>query len=292
MRMQGYWGRVLVVDMTEETAQELPIPEEWFRAYVGGEGLAVRLFRYMADPVMPASEPDNPVVIAAGPLTGAPLDGCDLGAAAFRSPDGRGIGTARLGGAFPVALKKSGFDALVIMGAAESPSLLSVDDEDGAQVVDAEDLWDSDAAETARAIAETLKGTGHGVLAIGREDSDEGLSPFESVFAEKRLKAVVVQGSMEPEFADTGAMKRLGTGASSSEDVSDLSLTGASVADAGHASRLLSAALGRPVSGDELLSAAERVRAMSCAVMSGFGGESETTPSEETLLRLGLEWLL
>ena len=97
---------------------------------------------------------------------------------------------------------------------------------------------------------------------------------------------------MEPEFADTGAMKRLGTGASSSEDVSDLSLTGASVADAGHASRLLSAALGRPVSGDELLSAAERVRAMSCAVMSGFGGESETTPSEETLLRLGLEWLL
>ena len=98
MRMQGYWGRVLVVDMTEETAQELPIPEEWFRAYVGGEGLAVRLFRYMADPVMPASEPDNPVVIAAGPLTGAPLDGCDLGAAAFRSPDGRGIGTARLGG--------------------------------------------------------------------------------------------------------------------------------------------------------------------------------------------------
>ena len=54
MRMQGYWGRVLVVDMTEETAQELPIPEEWFRAYVGGEGLAVRLFRYMADPVMPA----------------------------------------------------------------------------------------------------------------------------------------------------------------------------------------------------------------------------------------------
>ena len=65
----------------------------------------------------------------------------------------------------------------------------------------------------------------------------------------------------EPEFADTGAMKRLGTGASSSEDVSDLSLTGASVADAGHASRLLSAALGRPVSGDELLSAAERATA-------------------------------
>ncbi len=292
MRMQGYWGRVLVVDMTEETAQELPIPEEWFRAYVGGEGLAVRLFRYMADPVMPASEPDNPVVIAAGPLTGAPLDGCDLGATAFRSPDGRGIGTARLGGAFPVALKRSGFDALVIMGAAESPSLLSVDDEDGAQVVDAEDLWDSDAAETARVIVETLKGSGHGILAIGSEDSEEGLSPFEAVLAEKRLKAVVVQGSMEPEFADPGEMKRLGTGCPSSKDDSDLSLTGAALADAGHASRLLSAALGRPVSGDELLSAAERVGAMSCAVMSGFGGEPGTTPSEETLLRLNLEWLL
>ena len=136
MDMNGYWGRVLVVDLSEETAQELPLPEEWLRAYVGCEGLAVRLFRYMADPMVPAAEADNPVVFAAGPLTGAPFDGCDRGAAVFRMPDGAGIGTVRLEGAFPVALKKSGFDAIVVMGASEDPSLLSVDDEDGAQVVD------------------------------------------------------------------------------------------------------------------------------------------------------------
>jgi aldehyde:ferredoxin oxidoreductase len=53
------------------------------------------------------------------------------------------------------------------MGASEAPSLLSVDDEDGAQVVDAADLWNSDAEETEDVVSGTLEGAGYGIFAIG-----------------------------------------------------------------------------------------------------------------------------
>ena len=293
MDMNGYWGRVLVVDLSEETAQELPLPEEWLRAYVGCEGLAVRLFRYMADPMVPAAEADNPVVFAAGPLTGAPLDGCDRGAAVFRMPDGAGIGTVRLEGAFPVALKKSGFDAIVVMGASEDPSLLSVDDEDGAQVVDAADLWNSDAEETEDAVSGTLEGDGYGIFAIGDAEGEEELSPFESVLAEKRLKAVVVQGTAEPEFADPKAMKRLGDADAGEEDVAFPWTTGAAGNPDVRMAGILSAALGRPFPEEELKAAAERVSTLSRAVDAAFGNDADAEPiPAETLLRLRLEWLL
>jgi len=293
MGMKGYWGRVLVVDLTEETAQELPLPEEWLRAYVGCEGIAVRLFRYMADPMVPAAEADNPVVFTAGPLTGAPMDGFDRGTAVFRMPDGAGIGTVRLEGAFPVALKKSGFDAIVVMGASEAPSLLSVDDDEGAQVVDAWDIWNSEAEETEDAISETLSGEGYGILAIGNAEGEDELSPFESVLSDKRLKAVVVQGTSEPEFADPKAMRRLAGDGAPEEDVSLPWMTGTAGNPDGRMAGILSAAVGWQYSESELKAAAERVSTLSRAVDAGFGNDADADPIPAgTLLRLGLEWLL
>ena len=39
----GYFGRALVVDVTDGTSTTLPLPEEVLRAYVGGAGLGAWL---------------------------------------------------------------------------------------------------------------------------------------------------------------------------------------------------------------------------------------------------------
>ena len=36
----GYFGRALVVDVADASAQVLPLPDEILRGYIGGAGLA------------------------------------------------------------------------------------------------------------------------------------------------------------------------------------------------------------------------------------------------------------
>ena len=45
--MRGMMGKVLIVDLTTGSMEERPIPEETYRDYLGGVGLAVRLLTDM-----------------------------------------------------------------------------------------------------------------------------------------------------------------------------------------------------------------------------------------------------
>ena len=57
----GYFGRALVVDVTDGTSTTLPLPDEVLRAYVGGAGLGAWLLYELgpagADPLGPRSAP-------------------------------------------------------------------------------------------------------------------------------------------------------------------------------------------------------------------------------------------
>jgi aldehyde:ferredoxin oxidoreductase len=122
--VKGSTGKMLFVDLGQRIAEARPIPEAWLKDYLGGEGLAVRLFYDLvhrdADPL----DEVQPVIFASGPLTGtaAPCSGrCCV---VFYSPATGTLGVANAGGHFAPALKRAGWDLLVVVGKADRPVYL------------------------------------------------------------------------------------------------------------------------------------------------------------------------
>ena len=68
--MNGYWGKILEVDLTTGASKVLPLPEDWARDYIGGTGLGARIIYDAipagADPL----GPENVFVFATGPFQG------------------------------------------------------------------------------------------------------------------------------------------------------------------------------------------------------------------------------
>jgi len=213
--MKGNWCRVLFVDLCKETSEVRKLPEEWFRDYVGGEGVAARLFFDLVHEGTEPLGPENPIIFAAGPLSGtaAPCSGRCV--AFFRSPATGTMGAANAGGHFGPALKRTGYDLLVVTGAAETPKALVVDD-GGVKIIDANDLWGKGVSEAEDLLRKRLGGEGWQIASIG--PAGENLVLFASIMTDKhrafgrggpgavmgskKLKAVAVRGSKALPIAD------------------------------------------------------------------------------------------
>ena len=141
------------VDLTERRVWTERVDERTTRLWGGEKGLALPV---LLDRLRGDTDPlgaENPFVLAAGLLNGLAFHGtCRTGAYA-RSPLGKGIGETEMGGFFGPGLRRQGVDALVVLGRAERPAYLWV--EDGtAQIRDASDLWGQETGP----VLEALKG--------------------------------------------------------------------------------------------------------------------------------------
>ncbi len=153
--MKGYMGKMLFVDLTRRQVEARTIPEEWFEQYIGGEGLAMRLFVDLVHPEKDVLDAEQPLIFATGPLSGtlAPCSGrCVV---AFWSPATKTIGASNGGGDFAPTLKRAGWDLLVITGRAESPVYLVIDN-DNVEIHDGRMLWGKSVSETEDFLNETL----------------------------------------------------------------------------------------------------------------------------------------
>jgi len=214
----GYHGKVLWVDLTERTARVEPLDLRLATDYIGGRGLGTRIaydrFREGTDPL----SPETPLIFATGPLngTGAPLSG--RYEVVTRSPLTGTILSSNSGGRFALDLKQTGFDAVVIEGAAETPCYLWIHDGE-VEFRDAGDLWGLDTHRT----TERVQAATHpkaGVACIGPagergvlfasvmndRDRAAGRGGAGCVMGAKRLKALVVHGAQRTTVADPDAL--------------------------------------------------------------------------------------
>jgi len=147
----GYWGKVLFVDLTTTQIEVETLHDEVYRRYLGGYGLGVSiLYDRMpvgADPL----GPDNIIGFLPGLLTGsgAPFGGRFMVVA--RSPLTGAWGDANCGGKFGPALRGAGYDGVFVSGEAENPMYLYVDG-DRVELRDAMAIWGLDASQTEEAI--------------------------------------------------------------------------------------------------------------------------------------------
>lgn len=223
MMPNGYWGKVLFVNLSTEQIEAEMLPEAVYRQYLGGYGLGVHvLYERMptgADPL----GPENIIGFLPGLLTGsgAPFSGRFMVVA--RSPLTGAWGDANCGGNFGPELRGAGYDGLFVSGVAERPVYLYLDG-DRAELRDATDLWGLDASETEEAIRSGTSsdvrvacigpaGERRSLMAAivndgGRVAARCGLG---AVMGAKNLKAVAARGKERPPLADPKTFKSAAT---------------------------------------------------------------------------------
>src|SRR6516225_3968059 len=150
--MFGYHGRYLRIDLTSGTAEWRPLPESVLRRFIGGVGLAAWLLHREGPPGVDPFTPEAPLVFCFSPLVGTPLTTSAKFAVAAKSPLTFRLNDALSSSHFALAGKRTGADALVIVGACAAPSALVV--EDGTvRLEPASDLWGLPTDEATDALA-------------------------------------------------------------------------------------------------------------------------------------------
>lgn len=209
----GYHGRILEVDLTRGDVRSLPLDPDTARDYLGGRGLATRLFCDRVDPGCDPLSPENVLVLAASPVIGTAAPTACRGHMVFKSPLTGFIGSANCGGSFAPVFKAAGYDALVIRGRASSPVRLHVTPEQ-AELRPAEELWGLDVHETNDRLLEgdtkrrvlCIGPAGERLVRIASVMNDKnrayGRGGPGAVFGSKHLKAVVVSGGEKTEIKD------------------------------------------------------------------------------------------
>jgi aldehyde:ferredoxin oxidoreductase len=221
--MGSHRGKILDVNLTTGKISVTQIEPETTRRYIGGSGLAARLFLDRVDPGVDPLSPDNVLFLMAGPLAGTGLPGSSRFTMSCKSPLTGIWGEAAGGGDFAPALKKAGYDGIAITGASATPVYLSV--ENGrAEIKDASDLWGRDIYETVDILTEREGGTAKPRIAcIGQAGENRvkyaaianGKDAFAAragggaVMGAKKLKAVCVVGTEKVEAAHPEELKAL-----------------------------------------------------------------------------------
>lgn len=200
-------AKVLYVDLSRrkfwvEERQEL------FEAHLGGTGVATRLLEEECPPGADPLGPENPIVLAVGPLAGFfPMASKTI--AMFKSPHTGNLGESHCGGRSAVALRMAGYGAVVIRGVSPSPVYLVIEG-DSVQFRDGAALWGVRSSYTVGSVLRDLtSGSGlRTIMRIGRAGErcvtyacvitetyrHFGRLGLGAVFGSKRLKALVISG--------------------------------------------------------------------------------------------------
>lgn len=227
-QVNGWKGKLLRIDLGSGKASVEDLSEIVLAGYIGGRGLASKIFVDQVDPGVDPLNPCNKIVLSSGPLVGTLAPGASRTHVVSKSPLSGSISCLNTGGRFGAALRSAGYDALVVEGKSSAPVYLRVDG-DLVELRDAKGLWGKPVSET-QAIIQTavdkeprptalgrlkkpttraLAGEGAEVLCIGpageRKDPVSSIvgsgqwsiggAGFGAIMGSKNLKAIAVSGS-------------------------------------------------------------------------------------------------
>ncbi len=204
----GYWGRIINVDLSKGEVRVESLPDEIYKDFIGGYGLAARIIYERQKPgIHPLSE-TSILGFTPGLLTGTKALFSSRYMVGGKSPLTGGWGDANSGGAFSLTLKQTGHDAVFFKGISKHPVYLWIDN-DRIELRDARFLWGKDTVETEMALRSELNDDKIMIACIGPAGeklslisgivSDRGRiaarSGLGALMGSKLLKAVAVRGS-------------------------------------------------------------------------------------------------
>ncbi|MCL2672317.1 MAG: 4Fe-4S binding protein [Clostridiales bacterium] len=193
------------INLSNGSIETKPIPESWFKKYIGGKTLAARLLLDLCPQGVDPLAPEAVLIINTGPLnaTGAPCS--SRFNMSFKNVLTGGVASSNCGGNFGVMLKRAGLDGLVITGKSEAPVHIEITDGD-ITLHSAAELWGLDTEETqARLPAHfgklVIGPAGENLVRYASAISGErvaGRCGAGAVLGSKNIKALSAYGSAEP----------------------------------------------------------------------------------------------
>jgi aldehyde:ferredoxin oxidoreductase len=234
--MNGFMGKLLVVDLTTGRISTEPLNESYARQFVGGAGLACRYLYERIDRHTDPLGPGNPLLFMTGPLVGTAAPLCGRYEVCARSPQTGLWGESNSGGHFGPYLRFSGYDGVLFTGRAPQPVYLSIWNGQ-AELRDARHLWGKDTYETQDAIQAELGKAKVSVACIGPAGENQikyaavindwgraaGRTGMGAVMGSKNLKAIAAGGDFRVPVADEAGLKAAAQAAAQAaqEDPSD-----------------------------------------------------------------------
>lgn len=210
----SYTNKCLYVDLTTRKVEEKGSDKSLLKKYIGGKGLGFALMEQIA-PNPEVFGPNNPLIFSNGPFTGTKVQTSARTTLVTKSPLTNSLLDSHCGGNFGPALKRAGYDYLVISGKSENPVYLVIT-ENEIVIKDASDLWGKGIFETNDLLIERHQGIDPRVAAIGQ--AGENLSKMAcigvdkhrqfgrggagAVMGSKNLKAIVVDGNIPIKYHD------------------------------------------------------------------------------------------
>ena len=209
----GYFGRALVVDVGDGSSRVLPLPDSVLRDYLGGVGLGTWLLHELGPAGADPLAPESPLAFVFSPLVGTPLTTSAKFAVVAKSPLTGLLTDALASSHFAISGKLTGHDALVLVGRADQPSVLSVHGST-VELHDAHAEWGGSAADAEATIRARLGG-GWQVASIGsagergvryatisHDGRHAGRGGLGAVMGAKNLKALAVHATTKVSPAD------------------------------------------------------------------------------------------
>jgi aldehyde:ferredoxin oxidoreductase len=206
--MDGSAGQILRVDLTTRKWTEEPLNPRLARDYIGGTGLGDRIIYDEVPPSTDPLSPESKIVFATGPVTATSYPSGARYQICFKSPLTGILCDASSGGYWGADLKRAGYDALIVEGAAESPVYLWIHNQK-VEIRPASHLWGQDALKVQETIQREIGDERIRVACIGPAGekkvllsciiNDEGRAPGRggngAILGSKNLKAIAVRGN-------------------------------------------------------------------------------------------------
>ncbi len=208
--MYGSYGKLLIVDLSKMDIIEKELEQEIIHEYLGGRGLGAYLLAKMLAPGEDPLSPHNVIVFAAGPATDAGLASASGYGIFTKSPVTGLFAEAYCRGYLSPLIKRTGYDAIAITGAASKPSFITIS-ELGVNFYDAAEIWGMETGIAEDSILNAVGAADSEVLSIGPAGEKMigsaclksnryrsfGRAGVGAVFGSKNLKGIVFRGGAQ-----------------------------------------------------------------------------------------------
>ena len=218
--MDGFYNKVLHINLSKRSFEEESIGDEVYREYLGGKGLGTYLLLNNTKAgVDPLSE-DNALIFVIGPITDTVVWGSSRFAVFTKSPLTGLYTESYAGGVAAEPISRTGYDAIIIKGVSKNPVYLEISDTE-VKFHDASHIWGKDTYETENIIGKEIGVKDIGTVVIG--PAGENLVRFSlmqsdrwrsigrtgagAVAGSKKLKGIGFYGNKKKKIAKPDLLK-------------------------------------------------------------------------------------
>ncbi len=204
----GTSNKYLEINLTTKSYSTFCITENDLKNYIGGKGIGLKLLYEKLDFSIDPFDEKNILAFIMGVVIGSGLPCSGRWEALTKSPLTGIIGTSSCGGPFGMALKKSGYDGVLITGKSEKPLYIIIE-ENKVEFKDGLRLWGKTTSETQNKLIEIENlSNNDGMCVIGPAGENLilyanirsgnrylGRAGFGAVMGSKNLKAIIAKNA-------------------------------------------------------------------------------------------------